>query len=85
VKRDNAEEVLNYFLFEDVYNNRMGPYEDDYQITFVGEHFAVRHVDTGSIHTFKVTFEPSDLPVHRWIDEFEGQEWLFLERENDED
>lgn len=76
MNREKAEEVLNYFLMSDVYNNRFDGYEDDYQVTFVGDHFAVRHVDTESIHTFKVVFEPSDLPVHRWIEEFEGQEWL---------
>jgi hypothetical protein len=85
VRREGAEEVLRYFLFEDADNNRMGPYEGYHEVTFVDDHFAVFHRDSGAIHTFKVTFEPSDLPVHRWIDEFEGQEWLFLERENDED
>lgn len=76
MKREKAAEVLNYFLMEDVDNNRLGSYEDDYEITFVGDHFAVRHVDTESIHTFKVVFEPSDLPVSTWIEEFEGQGWL---------
>lgn len=81
MNREKAAEVLNYFLMEDVDNNRLGSYEDEYEITFVGGiedamHFAVRHVDTESIHTFKVVFEPSDLPVSTWIEEFEGQGWL---------
>jgi hypothetical protein len=85
VRREKAAEVLNYFLFEDVYNNRLGSYEDDYQITFVGDHFAVRHFDSGAIHTFKVVFEPSDLSIDQWNDEFEGQGWLSIERDDDED
>ncbi|QDK02884.1 hypothetical protein KNU71_gp026 [Streptomyces phage Braelyn] len=73
--REKAEEVLDLFLFEDIDNNR-NHYEDTHDITWVGNHFAVRERATGIIHTFKVEMVPSDLPANEWIDAFEGQEWL---------
>lgn len=85
MRREGAEQILNYFLFEDVYNNRMGPYEGTHEITFVDDHFAVFHRESGAIHTFKVVFEPSDLPINVWNREFESQEWLFLEKEDDDE
>lgn len=85
MNREKAEEVLNYFLMSDIDNNRLDGYEDDYEVTFVNDHFAVRHVDTESIHTFKVVFEPSDLPISEWNQAFEDQGWLNTERYDDED
>ncbi|AIW02529.1 hypothetical protein SEA_EVY_28 [Streptomyces phage Evy] len=73
--REKAEEVLDLFLFEDIDNNR-NHYEDTHDITWVGNHFAVRERSTGIIHTFKVEVVPSDLPANEWIDAFNGQEWL---------
>ena len=73
--RERATEILNLYLFEDVLNNR-NHYEDTHDITYVGDHFAVLERSTGVIHTFKVVFEPSDLPANEWIDAFNDQEWL---------
>lgn len=73
--REKAVDILDCFLFEDVDNN-YNHSEETHDITFVGNHFAVRERETGIIHTFKVTFEASDLPVSDWIDAFNDQEWL---------
>lgn len=78
--REKAAQILNLFLFEDVYNNR-NYHEDTHQITFVGDHFAVREYDTGIIHTFEVKFVPSDLPASDWITAFEEQGWIAVEED----
>ncbi|QJD50775.1 hypothetical protein KNV00_gp025 [Streptomyces phage Bmoc] len=75
MNRERAQEILDLFLFEDVYNN-INHHESTHDITFVGNHFAVLERSTGIIHTFKVSFEPSDLPANEWIDAFNDQEWL---------
>ncbi|QGH76339.1 hypothetical protein SEA_DAUBENSKI_29 [Streptomyces phage Daubenski] len=78
--RERAQEILDLFLFEDIYNNR-NHHEDTHQITFVGNHFAVREYDTGVIHTFKVEFTPSDLPASDWVTAFEEQGWLEVDED----
>lgn len=75
MNREEAEEILDLFLFEDVCNNR-NHHEDTHDVTFVGNHFAVRERQTGVIHTFKVEFTASDLPANLWIEEFYNQEWI---------
>jgi hypothetical protein len=73
--REEAENILGLFLLEDVCNNR-NFYEDTHDITYVGQHFAVRDRNTGEIETFKVILVPSDLPANEWLGEFNRQEWL---------
>jgi hypothetical protein len=58
---DNTQEValqvLDLFLFEDIYNNNNFN-EREWQITWEGDNFVVRHWDTGTDYHFRVTIEP---------------------------
>ena len=85
--REEALEILDCFLFEDIINNR-NPYEERSKITYAGDHFAVLDTETGEVHKFKMQFVESDLPEDEWNQVFEDQEWdwyINREWENDED
>ncbi|AXH67225.1 hypothetical protein SEA_WOFFORD_28 [Streptomyces phage Wofford] len=78
--REGAEQILSLFLFEDVCNNT-NHYEGTHEITYVGDHFAVREIRSGEIHTFKVVMVPSDLPASDWVTAFEEQGWLEVDED----
>jgi hypothetical protein len=87
VDRQEALSYLDCFLFEEVHNNRI-PNDDEIDITYVGDHFAVLSRETGEVHKFKVQIVESDLPEEEWNQAFEDQEWdwyINREWENDED
>jgi hypothetical protein len=73
--REGAAQILSLFLLEDVDNNR-NYYEGSHDITFVGNHFAVRERATGKIFTFRLALQNSDMPFKTWYDEFVRQEWI---------
>lgn len=75
MKRHEAREILRLFLLEDVDNNRQY-HEDTHDITWIGNHFAVRERATGKIFTFRLTLQNSDIPFKTWYDEFVSQEWI---------
>lgn len=69
------EEVLDLYLFEDVYNN-INHYEDDWQITFIGDNYILREWATDKVHNLKVTIGPGDLSQEEIQEELERQGWL---------
>lgn len=83
--REKARQVLDLFLFEDIINN-YNHYEGEYDITYVGDHFAVLEYSTGQVETFKVELVPSDLPKEEWEKAFQDQEWEeYMEEKVDKD
>ena len=74
MNREEAESVLDLFLFEDIENNYNHNYET-HSITWCGNHFAVLEHSTGQVMTFKLEYAQSDLPVEKWKKIMEDQEW----------
>lgn len=68
---DEAAGVLDYVLFGDVHN-RTDCAEPDFQVTYEGDNYVMRHFDTGELFHFRVTIEP-----HEWDSEQarRDQEW----------
>lgn len=75
------EEVLDLFLFEDVYNNT-NHFEDDWDITFVGNEFLLRKYETGEIFNLRVEISPGTLTEEEKSQLAADQEW-YEEEEDD--
>ena len=53
------EEVLDLFLFEDIYNNT-NHYEDEWGITFHGDNYVLFNYETKELVNLKVTIGPGN-------------------------
>lgn len=72
--RQEALDILDCFLFEEINNNR-NPCEDDWAITWVGNDFLLRHYDTGEVFNFRVEISPGTLTPEEIKQAGDDQEW----------
>ena len=73
--RDEAKDVLDSFLFEDINNNR-NPDEDSWSITFMGDEFLLRHWETKQLFNFRVNISQGRLSKDQIKQMGESQEWF---------
>lgn len=59
-KIEDARQVLDLFLFEDIVNNANHA-EDEWDITYEGDNYVLRDRETGHLFHFRV-----DIVEHEW-------------------
>lgn len=78
-QRDEAEEILDDFLYENIWNRNFRA-EPEWDITYITPEFILRHRDSGEIYNFRVSIEPGTLTEEEIKEAGDDQEWW----ENDE-
>jgi hypothetical protein len=72
------EEVLEEFLYENIFN-RHERYEDDgWRLSYITPNFLILDPD-GNLHNIKVTFEEGDLTTDQMEQIVKDQEWGEIE------
>ena len=68
---EQAADMLDYILFGNLHN-QTDRAEPDWQVTYEGDNFVMRHWDTGELFHFRLTIEP-----HEWdsTQALKDQEW----------
>lgn len=75
---DEAEQALDMFLFEDIFNNWIrGPLGNDWEITFAGDDYLCLHRPTGKMFQFHVKIKRGG--NYDFTEEIKGQEWFIDE------
>lgn len=72
---DEAMDVLDSFLFEDVLNNQNFS-ENEWAITWVGNDYVLFHYATGKIFNFCVSIGPGTLTPEEIRQAGDDQEWF---------
>jgi hypothetical protein len=72
---DEAQQVLDTFLFEDILNNRNYS-EDSWDITWKGDEFLLLHRKSGKMINLSVVIEPGNLSEDEKIELANDQEWF---------
>lgn len=73
--KEDALETLDSFIFNNIWNHR-NPDEDNWDITFEGFEFLLRHRDSGAMFNFRVEYVPGSLTEDDKIRLGSEQEWF---------